>query len=170
MALITLKKRQEFLRIRGGKRSSTPAFLLEGKQRSPNSDRAANTPLRPRFGFIVTRKMPKLEIREDVFEPLDWIPPHRIYRSKLDVGYLEQGSGQVNASMNRIEVRGSNPDEQLVLRFHWLDTFVCTPQCTIEKAPVLGDPVGFIRVHAGHPADIVIENASEVKDHLATRS
>jgi len=45
-----------------------------------------------------------------------------------------------------------------VLRFHWLETFVCRPDCRLRREPVDADPVGFIRVEAPHPADFVIEN------------
>ncbi len=51
MKLTTLKKRSEFLRIRGGARCPTPPFVLETKLRTePGS---ANDP--PRFGFTVTK-------------------------------------------------------------------------------------------------------------------
>ncbi len=53
MALVTLKKRQDFLRVRGGRRWSTKAVLLEGKRRSPGEC----THCAPRFGFTVTKKM-----------------------------------------------------------------------------------------------------------------
>jgi ribonuclease P protein component len=53
MKLTTLKKRSEFLRIRGGARCSTPPFVLEMK---PREDEAASTSP-PRFGFTVTKAM-----------------------------------------------------------------------------------------------------------------
>ncbi len=50
---LTLKKRAEFLRLRGGTRWSGPAFLMESKLRE-----AAGTALdAPRFGFTVTKAM-----------------------------------------------------------------------------------------------------------------
>ncbi len=52
MANTTLKTRREFLRVRGGNRHSTAAFLLEGRART-----GADTSTGPRFGFIVTKKM-----------------------------------------------------------------------------------------------------------------
>ncbi|MBW2262944.1 MAG: hypothetical protein JRG91_13285 [Deltaproteobacteria bacterium] len=60
--------------------------------------------------------------------------------------------------MNRIEVTGSDPNSDLVLRYHWLETLVCTPDCSITREPVLDDSVGFIRIPAPHPADVVVEN------------
>ena len=61
MKLITLRKRREFLRIRGGGRWSTHAFVLETKPRElptkatdPSTIAADNT---PHFGFTVTKKL-----------------------------------------------------------------------------------------------------------------
>ena len=53
MALVTLKKRPEYLRIRGGRRWSGRSFLIECKSRTPQSDAGAH----PRFGFTVTKKL-----------------------------------------------------------------------------------------------------------------
>lgn len=51
MKLTTLKKRSEFLRIRGGARCPTPPFVLEARPRA--EPEAASSP--PRFGFTVTK-------------------------------------------------------------------------------------------------------------------
>jgi len=75
--IATLKKRAEFLRVRGGGHSGTPAFVLEGKARHVNTvpehrgansaeTHAASGPDReeatsgvagPRFGFTITKKL-----------------------------------------------------------------------------------------------------------------
>ena len=60
MKLETLRKRREFLRVRGGGRWATPAFVLETKQRPPaDADTPQQSPARsgPRFGFTVTKRM-----------------------------------------------------------------------------------------------------------------
>lgn len=67
MALATLKKRPEFLRVRGGRRYATAGFLLEGRSRSPSAadvagkDREGNLALEsisgPRYGFTITKKL-----------------------------------------------------------------------------------------------------------------
>jgi ribonuclease P protein component len=49
--LVTLKKRPEFQRIRGGVRVNAQAFLLEAKPRVP-ADQAG-----PRFGLTITKKI-----------------------------------------------------------------------------------------------------------------
>ena len=45
MKIVTLRKRREFLRVRGGGRWSTPAFVLEGKRRpsEPVEDQTDHT-------------------------------------------------------------------------------------------------------------------------------
>ncbi len=71
--LATLKKRGDFLRVRGGGRWATAAFVLEGKPRiGDGSNRARGAPASdknpaqvtsqrliggPRFGFTVTKKL-----------------------------------------------------------------------------------------------------------------
>ena len=53
MAIVTLKKRPEYLRIRGGRRWSGRPFLIECKPRSViNTDGET-----ARFGFTVTKKL-----------------------------------------------------------------------------------------------------------------
>ena len=65
---------------------------------------------------------------------------------------------QVEASINRISVRGSDPDQDLVLRYHWMEQLRCVPDCTIAREPVEGDRVGFLRIPAPHPAEFAVEN------------
>jgi ribonuclease P protein component len=51
--LRTLKSRPEFLAVRGGRRSSTPAFLIEMRERTaPAGDESG-----ARFGFTITKKI-----------------------------------------------------------------------------------------------------------------
>jgi hypothetical protein len=61
--------------------------------------------------------------------------------------------------MNRIHVTGSVPSEPVVLRYHWLATLVCEPNCRVRPTPEPGDPIGFLRVEAPHPPDFVVRNA-----------
>jgi ribonuclease P protein component len=48
--LATLRRRAEFLRVRGGARWATPAFVLEAKQRGGEAEGA-------RFGFTVSKQV-----------------------------------------------------------------------------------------------------------------
>ncbi len=86
-----------------------------------------------------------------------------VYRVKGPIALLE-GKGKVSAAINRIEVTGSQPDQDVVLRYHWMETLVCSPSCTLERELFDGDRVGFIRVPAPHPRDFVIENSYAFPD------
>ena len=88
---------------------------------------------------------------------------HVIFESMLPVNFFAQGSGQVKASMNLISVTGTDPEEDVVLRYHWLETLRCKDSngngaCDIVREPVMDNPVGFMRIPAGHPADFEIVN------------
>lgn len=55
MRVVTLKRRAEFLRVRGGARCSASAFVIETRPRAlGGKDEAA---AEPRFGFTVTKKL-----------------------------------------------------------------------------------------------------------------
>jgi ribonuclease P protein component len=54
-SLISLSKRADFLRVRGGARCATKAFVLEAKARAGGSGGEAC----PRFGFTVTKRLGK---------------------------------------------------------------------------------------------------------------
>ena len=54
--LVTLKKRPEFLRLRGGRRWSCPAFAIETRPALPVAAGVA-VASGPRFGFTVTKAM-----------------------------------------------------------------------------------------------------------------
>ena len=57
MAIATLKRRSEFLRLRGGRRWSQPAFVIEMRAREGASDAVASAVPVPRFGFTATKKL-----------------------------------------------------------------------------------------------------------------
>lgn len=57
MKLTTLKKRSEFLRIRGGVRCPTPSFVLETRARTEKDKKDEGGS--PRFGFTVTKALGK---------------------------------------------------------------------------------------------------------------
>jgi ribonuclease P protein component len=66
--LVTLRRRAEFLRVRGGGRAATPRFVLEGKTRpkdAPATSTAA-TLCGPRFGFTVTKQIGNAVVRNRV--------------------------------------------------------------------------------------------------------
>ncbi len=55
--LPTLKARAEFLAVRGGRRASTPAFLIEMRERPAAAAPAPKRVSGPRFGFTITKKL-----------------------------------------------------------------------------------------------------------------
>jgi ribonuclease P protein component len=55
-SLVSLKRRAEFLRVRGGSRCATPLFVLEAKPREADSAAATK---QARFGFTVTKRLGK---------------------------------------------------------------------------------------------------------------
>ena len=58
-----------------------------------------------------------------------------------------------------VEITGSDPNQDLLLRYHWLETLACGPDCRIEREPIDDvDAVGFIRVPAPHPVEFEIRN------------
>ena len=60
--LVSLRKRAEFLAVRGGAKWVTPAFVLEAKSRpaSPGIDPS------PRFGLTVTKKLGSAVVRNRI--------------------------------------------------------------------------------------------------------
>lgn len=65
MRLVTLKRRPEFLRVRGGNRVGRPAFVLEARPREPAGDgpRGADE---TRFGFTVTKALGTAVVRNRI--------------------------------------------------------------------------------------------------------
>ncbi len=82
----------------------------------------------------------------------------RAYKVLERTRLIEKGPGRVKASTNRIEVYGTDPSAPVVLRYHWLETLRCLPECSVERVKVPGDPVGFIRIPPGHPKDFLVFN------------
>lgn len=62
MKLVTLKKRADFLRLRGGARWANPSFVLETKPRL----QAVAEQFGPRFGFTVTKAMGGAVVRNRI--------------------------------------------------------------------------------------------------------
>jgi ribonuclease P protein component len=62
LAIVTLKRRSEFLRVRGGRRWAGPAFVVEAKPRQDD----AEAPVSPRFGFTVTRQCGTAVVRNRI--------------------------------------------------------------------------------------------------------
>jgi ribonuclease P protein component len=122
MQLVTLKRRPEFLRVRGGARWSTSAFVLEGKRRDdPASAEAA------RFGFTVSKQVggavERNRIRRRLKAAVRGILPDHVRRDfdyvliarrpALDAAYPALVSDLV-AALNRVHARKPRPPKNRV--------------------------------------------------------
>lgn len=108
---------------------------------------------------IVTSNATWWNQRPELLVPAGKVGHHRIFRTTIEPHLIQQGGGRVTAAPNRITVTGSDPNIDLVLRFHWMEYLVCEPGCEIRREPIDDlDPVGFIRVPAPHPADLELVN------------
>jgi len=109
---------------------------------------------------IITRPGKSWDRRPAVLELVTQLGPHRVYRTKISPRLIASGGGKVEASTNLLRITGSDPNQDLVLRYHWLETLTCAPDCQISRAPIDSfDPVGFIKIPAPHPADLEVRNA-----------
>lgn len=66
MRVVTLKRRAEFLRVRGGVRRSTSAFVLETRPRVVRDGGEDDAATMPRFGFTVTKKLGGAVLRNKI--------------------------------------------------------------------------------------------------------
>src|SRR5450631_2906969 len=65
MHLVTIKRRADFLRVRGGARVSNPSFAIEAKARDEAVKPAVLPPV-ARFGFTVTKKLGNAVVRNRI--------------------------------------------------------------------------------------------------------
>jgi hypothetical protein len=116
--------------------------------------------------WVIVKKpdmSPWWDAQTQLFARAGFVDDMIIYHVKGPISLIE-GKGEVTASINRIEVAGTQPNRDVVLRFHWMETLDCAPDCRIEREPVDGDRVGFMRIPAPHPRDFVIENTYKFPD------
>jgi len=107
--------------------------------------------------LITSGAMTAIEVHKDILKGIDFIPPsHRIYLLDSEPSWFEKGRGKVKVALNKIEVSNAEGDE-IILKYHYLEDFICKPNCKVEKYPIPNDPVGFIKVR-NPPKNFVIEN------------
>ncbi|HEX7672497.1 MAG TPA: hypothetical protein VF395_23045 [Polyangiaceae bacterium] len=86
------------------------------------------------------------DTRRDLFAASEGVGDYRIYLVRHPSGYFERGGGRVTEQhLDSIRVSDATGPE-VVLRFHWLETLRCRPDCTVERAEAHGDGGGFLRV------------------------
>src|SRR5205823_4166500 len=109
-------------------------------------------------GWIVTNR-PEFERYGSVVERVATIGGRNVYRTLEPVRRILSPSGSARATENRIEVKGADPAQPIVLSYHFHEALRCRPNCRIERAPVDIDRVGLIQIPIPHPEDVVIYNA-----------
>ncbi len=104
-------------------------------------------------GYVVLAgKHGPLDYRTDLLEPVEVVADHRVYRTRIQPSYFLAGTGHIAAqSLNSVKVEAASGDS-VVIRFHWLETLRCRPDCKIERFPIEGDRVGFIKVPTPPPS------------------
>ncbi|MBN1654713.1 MAG: hypothetical protein JXA30_13160 [Deltaproteobacteria bacterium] len=108
---------------------------------------------------ILSPEMPFPVKYRDLLRVRAKLPGGIICETTTKVSYFEQGDGRLSASTNRIEARGTDPLKTLVIRYHWMETLACKPNCRVQREYVPNDAVGFIRVPAPHPENFIIYNS-----------
>jgi len=119
---------------------STASDALDGPKLADYLERYA-------VGFaVVSGDFGILDSRPDLLEPVQAVDKHRIYRTRREPSYFLRGNGRIeHQSLNRVSVADVSGDE-VVLRFHWMETLGCRPACRVERVAVPGDRVGFVRI------------------------
>lgn len=79
-----------------------------------------------------------------------------LYQVDRAPSFFEQGNGRVKVLPNRLILEGLS-GEEVVLRYHWIETLRTDPETPIEPIYLLDDPVPFIRLVAP-PESLVIYN------------
>lgn len=99
-----------------------------------------------------------IDDRLDVLERTATFGAYRVYAVKHTPSYFDRGEGRLVAQkLNSISVEDARGTE-VVLRFHWLKTLRCRPDCTVDRAPADRDVAGFILVK-NPPSHFEIFNA-----------
>jgi hypothetical protein len=109
-------------------------------------------------GWIVTNR-PEFERYAGVVEHVATIGGRNIYRTREPVKRVLSGAGATRASENRIAVTGTDPQQSIVLSYHFHEALRCRPSCRVERIDVDIDRVGLIQIPAPHPAEFEVYNA-----------
>jgi hypothetical protein len=107
---------------------------------------------------ITTGEHSAIDDRLDLLEPARVFGDHRVYRVRAEPSYFERGSGRVTRQALNLVSVADVAGTEVVLRFHFVHTLVCRPNCTVERSDAERDPAGFIRI-VNPPPSFDIENA-----------
>ncbi|HVW29329.1 MAG TPA: hypothetical protein VHC69_28375 [Polyangiaceae bacterium] len=108
---------------------------------------------------VVTKgDTPLFDTRSDLLDLTTVVGPFRVYRVRRAASYFSEGAGHVaEQGLNFIRVTDAR-GEAVVLRFHFMETLRCRPNCTVTRAAADRDSVGFVAVH-DPPSTFEIYNA-----------
>ncbi len=90
-----------------------------------------------------------------LLEPLAVYGPFVVYAVQQPASWFFQGTGQVMAKYNRIEVRDASPGG-ILLKYHWIESLRSEPRLPLRPVYVGHDPVPFIAVDNGDLTDFAI--------------
>jgi len=107
---------------------------------------------------IVNPHDPAASLMLPLLRPITTMGPLGFYENKEQVSLFMHGHGQIRTTINRIEVRGTNPDQDIVLKYNWLHTLICEPFCSVKREPNKFSKIGFLRIPAPHRSNFVISN------------
>ncbi|HEX3598232.1 MAG TPA: hypothetical protein VHU80_24160 [Polyangiaceae bacterium] len=96
--------------------------------------------------------------RDDLLEQVASVGPFRVYRVRRPTSYFAVGTGRVVVQRTNTLRVADAAGSEIVLRFHFMETLRCKPDCAIFRAPAERDSVGFIGVR-DPPAAFEIFNA-----------
>ena len=80
-----------------------------------------------------------------------------IYAVKREPNFFIKGKGEVSSNYNHLYLKNLSKGD-VIIKYHWLDTFKTKPERKIEKVMLMDDPIGFIKIH-NPPREIEIYNA-----------
>lgn len=94
---------------------------------------------------VTTGDLTPVDLRSDLLKHEATFGQLRLYRVLAPSGYFGSGSGAVvSQDLNTIQVAGAERD--VILRFHFLETLRCRPDCSVQRVAAFRDGAGFIRV------------------------
>ncbi|MBI5375530.1 MAG: hypothetical protein HZA77_08850 [Candidatus Schekmanbacteria bacterium] len=89
---------------------------------------------------------------------LDRVEKFYIYEVDRKPDFFISGKGNVKATYNHIKLSDLPEGNDVIIKYHWLETLKTFPPRSVEMAPVDDDPVGFIKIK-NVPKEIEIFNA-----------
>ncbi|HVU01964.1 MAG TPA: hypothetical protein VHE30_09440 [Polyangiaceae bacterium] len=130
--------------------AADPSMLLE-ERASPELVRRFLE--RYAIGWVVLGGAPSVFDRDDpALEPPIDVAGHRLRRVVREPSWFLEGGGTVGrAEVGSVTVSGAT-GARVVLRFHFAEGLACRPSCAVERAPIAGDPAGFVAIVSPPPS------------------